>query len=317
MISKSLLQGRNKLTKKPQSRFKVEGIITALVTPFDDSGAIKEDALRKLIRFQLRKGIHGFFPCGTTGQGPLMTIDERKSVAEVVVHEAKHKVPVIVQVGAPDTNTAITLAKHAESIGAEAIGCVAPYYYQPDEDSLVRHYKKISEAVNLPVFVYNIPRHTGINIKPTTLLRLAKMNAIVGVKDSTRDFLQLVETIEILPKDFMVINGSEGYLLPALLMGAKGAVSALANALPEFFTELFSMFKKGDLEGAKTSQFRMNNVKRIAERGGLSSIYEILRERGIDCGGPRGPLRAMTNDERLQMLTSLKVLGAPFAPASV
>lgn len=238
-----------------------------------------------------------------------MTIDERKRVAEAVVDETKHKIPVIVQVGAPDTNTTITLAKHAESIGAEAIGCVAPYYYQPDEESLIRHYEKIAEAVNLPVFVYNIARHTGVNIKPTTLLRLAKMNAIVGVKDSSRDFLQLVETIEILPKNFMVINGTEGYLLPALLMGAKGSVSALANALPELFRELYSTFKKGDLEGAKTFQFRLNNVKRITERGGMSSIYEILKERGVDCGGPRGPLRPMTNDERLQMLDGLRNLG--------
>ncbi len=245
-----------------------------------------------------------------------MTIDERKRVAEVVVDEANHKVPVIVQVGTPDTHSAITLAKHAERIGADAVGCVPPYYYQPDEESLIKHYEKIAEAVNLPLFVYNIPRHTGVNVKPETLLKLAKMNAIVGVKDSTRDFLQLVETIEILPKDFIVINGSEGYLLPALLMGARGAVSALANAIPELFTDLHAAFKEGSFEKAITLQFRLNKVKRITDRSSLSSIYEIVKERGIDCGRPRTPLRPMTNDERLQMLTSLKELGAPFATAS-
>ncbi len=245
-----------------------------------------------------------------------MTITERKRIAQIVAEETRHKVPVIVHVGTADTQTTITLAKHAESIGAEAIGCVGPYYYQPDEESLIKHYEKIGNAVNLPVFVYNIPRHTGVNIKPQTLLKLAKMNAIVGVKDSTRDFLQLVETIEILPKDFIVINGSEGYLFPALLMGARGAVSALANALPELFTDLYATFKEGNFERAKTLQFRLNKVKRLTERLSLSPIYEILRARGINCGRTRRPLRAMTKDERLLMLTSLKELGAPFTTAS-
>lgn len=295
--------------KNLPKRFNVEGIVTALITPFDDSGALKEEAIRSLIRFQLEKGVHGFLPCGTTGQGALMTLDERKRVAELVVEETKHKIPVIVQVGTPATQTTITLAKHAADIGAEAIACVTPYYYQPDEEGLIRHYETIAKAVSLPVLVYNIPRHTGVNIKPEALLKLAKMNAIVGVKDSTRDFLQLLETVEILPKDFVVLDGTEGYVLPALIMGAKGAVSALANALPELFTDLYREFKKGDLERAKTIQFKLKKVKRLTEQPNLAPIFEILKERGINCGNPRNPLRAMTKDERLQMLEGLRNLG--------
>ena len=237
-----------------------------------------------------------------------MTIDERKRVAKVVVEETNGKVPVIVQVGTPATLTTITLAKHAESIGAEAIACVTPYYYQPDEESLIRHYETVAKTVNLPLLVYNIPRHTGVNIRPETLSKLAKMNLIVGVKDSSRDFLQLLETIETLPKEFVVMDGTEGYILPALIMGARGAVSALANALPELFTDLYVTFKKGDLERAKAIQFKVNKAKRITERLGLSSIFEILRERRIDCGNPRSPLRPMTKDERLQMFKALRNL---------
>ena len=291
------------------NRINVEGLITALITPFDNTQSVKEDALRRLVRFQLQERVNGFFPCGTTGQGPLMTLDERKRVAEIVVEETKHTVPVIVQIGTADTKTTVLLARHAESIGAEAIACVAPYYYQSDDEALVRHYETVAKSVSLPVFVYNIPRHTGVNIKPELLLKLAKTNTIIGVKDSTRDFLQLIETIETLPKEFIVINGSEGYLLPALIMGAKGAVSALASALPELFTGLYEAFKKGDLEKAKSLQVKLNKVKRISERPPLAPIFEILRERGIDCGNPRAPLRTMTAEERSKLVNGLRSFG--------
>jgi len=226
-----------------------------------------------------------------------------------VVEETRRKVPVIVQVGAADTRTSVALARHAESIGADAIACVTPYHNQPDEEGLIKHYRRVNEAVKLPVFVYNIPRLTGANVKPETMVKLAAMDRIVGVKDSSRDFLQLLDIIEMFPPDFSVISGSEGFILPALLMGAKGAVSALANTLPELFVDLHDAYMEGNLERAREIQFRIIRVKRLAEKPVLSPIYEILRLRGVDCGNPRSPMRPMTENERSGMLKGLQSLG--------
>ncbi len=297
------------MTKKG-GRVKIRGIVTAMITPFTGSEEVDESALRELVKFQVGKRVEGFFVCGTTGLFPFLTMDERKAVAKAVVEEVEGRLPVIVQVGRPDTRGTVELAKHSEGIGADAVACITPYYYKFDDDALVEHYEAVSKAVSIPIFVYNIPPRTGFNMKTELLMKLARRGLIVGVKDSSRDFLQLLDIIERLPADFLTFNGSEGYVLQAFLAGASGAVSALSNAIPEIFLGIQDSFRRGDFQEGLRLQRRLNRIRQVTDAAPLSSVYEILRERGIKCGNPRRPFSPISREERTRMLADLEKLKA-------
>ena len=280
-----------------QSSKRFEGIIVALLTPFDAQGEVKEDSLRALVRFETDKGVNGLYPCGTAGSGAIMRLDQRKKVAEIVVDESKGRTPVMIHVGEASTEGSAELAKHAEKIGADALGCVTPYYYRPDDASLERHFRKIAETTELPLYLYNLPRYTNVNITPDLALRLSSVPNIVGIKDSSRDFVQILQYLEELPKDFTVICGTDAYIFPALLMGAKGAITAYSNPFPEIYVELYRSFKQKEYEKAARVQFKLNSIREILDKPALAPLYEALRMRGMDMGNARPPLRPMTNTE--------------------
>ena len=202
----------------------VKGIITALVTPFDSNDEILEGRLREVVEFQIAKGIHSFLVCGTTGQGPLMTVAQRRRVVEIVTDQIRKRVPVIAQTGLPDTRSTIELARHAQDHDVTAIACVTPYYYRFDRSAVLRHYKAVAASVSIPVFVYNIPRLTGFNVDAPLLKQLASIERVVGVKDSSRDFTQLLELCSAVSQSFTVLNGTDSFVLPAFLFGLDGAV---------------------------------------------------------------------------------------------
>lgn len=212
--------------------FTIRGIITALLTPFTEDGRVDEGALRELVQFQMKSGVNGFFALGTTGMGPAMEAPQRKRVAEIVVEETHNRLPIIVQVGASNPATSLELAQHAEKIGADAVASLTPFYYQPDEEAVLEHYSKLSQSTNLPLFVYNIPRNTGNNVDAKLLAKLCKIPRIVGIKDSSRDFSQLLGYLTVVPDGFNVINGTDSYLFSALCAGVQGGVSATANTAP-------------------------------------------------------------------------------------
>jgi 4-hydroxy-tetrahydrodipicolinate synthase len=288
---------------------KIEGIITALLTPFTKEGNIDEEALRELVEFQVKSGIHGLYPCGTVGEGPTMSIEQRKQVAEIVVDQVKGRIPVIVHVGAINTTMTVELAEHAEKIGADAIGCVTPYYYTLDDEAIIEHYKQVANAVHIPIFIYNIPHRTTINITPDLMVKLAKLPNVVGVKDSSRNFIQLCEYIEKLGENFSIICGSDAYVIPALFMGAKGSISAISNVFPELFTESYNAYKKADYQKAVRLQRKINAVRRALEKPTIIVLKEALRMRGFKAGTVKNPLRPMTEKEIAKLRDSLKELG--------
>lgn len=293
---------------KPRTA-QAQGVITALQTPFDESGAVDVKALESLVDFQISKKVHGLFPCGTAGVGPLMTASERKKVAEVVVRSSGGKALVIVHVGAADTQTAVDLAVHAEKIGADAIASVTPYYYHPDDKAIIAHYDKISKSVRIPLFAYNNPRYTGINLGVRTLSLMAGRGIIIGVKDSSRDFVQLVELAENLPDDFTIINGVETYAFPSLVVGARGLVSGLANCIPDLMVELYGAYEKSRMVDGLKIQAEVNRVKRLTEGQGVAAVNELLRLRGVDCGYMRAPIRPLDQDEKARLSEEWKKLG--------
>ncbi|MDG7011051.1 MAG: dihydrodipicolinate synthase family protein [Nitrososphaerota archaeon] len=285
---------------------KVKGLFTALITPFDGGGRVSPNALEKLVSFQISKGAEGLFPCGTTGMGPMLSPEERKVVAETVVESARGKVPVVVQVGAADTATAVELARHAESIGAYAVASLTPYYYKPGEGATVKHFEAISGAVSLPVLAYDIPRFTGNSLQPEAAAKLAESRVLAGIKDSSRDFLHLLDLLDVVPDDFVVMNGTEEYGLYAIMSGADGLVSGAASALPESFASMVQAERKGDVKSALDSQNRIQLVKTLVKPWAIPSYYEVLRERGIDCGVPRPPFLPLDGKQSAGLISKLK-----------
>ena len=285
--------------------FRLRGIIPALVTPFSANGRLDEGSLREIVQFELRHKVHALFPCGTTGMGPAMQPEERKRVAEIVVDEVRHRIPVIVQVGASDPMVNVELARHAEKIGAEAIASLTPFYYHPDEAAIIEHYERISQATRLPLFVYNIPGNTGINVSAKLLQKLSRIPNIVGIKDSSRDFSQLVSYLEVVPPGFNLINGTDSYHFSAFCAGINAAVSATSNAFPDLFVEMYEAYLSKDLEKGKILQLKINAIRAATSEPQITPHLEALRMRGVRSGLVRPPLRSMTKAENTALRSAI------------
>jgi 4-hydroxy-tetrahydrodipicolinate synthase len=275
-------------------KFLLRGIITALVTPFSSQGEFDEEALREIIRFQLRSNVNGLFPMGTTGLGPVMHAAQRRRVAEVVVEECGHRLPVIIQVGAADPGESLELATHAEKIGADAIASLTPFYYQPGETAIIDYFRRLSEATTLPILIYNIPRHTGNNVDVNLLLKLSRIPRIVGIKDSSRDFSQLLDYLQVAPDGFSVINGTDSYLFSAFCAGAQAGVSATANPFPELFVELYETYRSKNFDKGAQLQLKVHAIRTAVTKPPIAPLFEAMKLRGLRGGFVKAPLRPMT-----------------------
>ena len=275
----------------------LHGVITALVTPFTQEGDIIEESIRELVRFQLKAGVHGLFAFGTNGMGPAMEVSQRKKAAEIIVSETADHVPVIVHVGGMDLRVGIELAAHAQKIGASAVACVTPFYYHPDVLATEEHYRRLSEATTLPVLLYNIPGNTGNNLSAEIVGRLSKIPGIVGIKDSSRDFLQLLDYLSISPSGFNVISGTDSFFFSALCAGIRAGVSGLANAFPELMVSVYEAYTRGDLTEAKKLQLKIHSLRAALTKPEIAPLLETLKMRGLKSGTVRLPLRSMSNEE--------------------
>ncbi|MFQ6129943.1 MAG: 4-hydroxy-tetrahydrodipicolinate synthase [Candidatus Hadarchaeaceae archaeon] len=228
-----------------------EGALTAMVTPFDKEGKIDEEGLRENVRFQIKKGIHGLVPVGTTGECATLSYEEHNRVVEVVVDAAKGKVPVLAGTGSNSTWEAIMLTKHAKEVGADGALLVVPYYNKPTQAGLYQHYKRIAEEIDLPQVIYNIPSRTGINMLPETMAKLANVKNIVGVKEASGNLEQIARIIELAGKEFLVISGDDSLTLDIMKLGGVGVISVASNLLPDKVAKMVDSFRSGDVETAK------------------------------------------------------------------
>jgi len=283
---------------------RLRGIITALVTPFSGSGDLDGGALADIVQFQVRSGVHGLFALGTTGMGPAMEPDERKRVAEVVIDSVDGRIPVIVQVGDSNPRVSLDLARHAESVGADAVASLNPFYYHPGPETIVEHYRRLAEATKLPLLAYNIPRNTGNNIDAQLLHQLSQIPHFIGIKDSSRDFSQLLDYLATVPKSFTVINGTDSYLFSAYCAGVSAGVSATANAVPELFVRMYEAYLSNDLKSGQELQKKIHAVRDATSSPALAPLLEALKFRGIKSGNVRPPLRPMSPKEVADLRTT-------------
>lgn len=278
-----------------------EGVIPALLTPFLEGGqGVDEKALEQLCAFLIERGVHGLMPCGTTGEGPLLSLKERKRVTEVVLEVARGRVFVIAHVGAATTQETMELARHAHDRGADACSIVTPYYYRLEEEALIAHFSKVADSLpDFPIFLYNIPQNTGHNLSPQAVRTLAEKQAnVVGIKESSGDMGQLLSYLDVRGGAFNVIVGSDGLIFPALSMGVRASVSGNANVFPEVFVDLFEAFQKGDYATCQNIQKKINAIARLMGYGqDLSLFKKMLDWRGVRGGDVRAPLPEATPDK--------------------
>jgi len=274
----------------------IKGIIPPLLTPFTAEGEVYERGLRNLIEF-LIPHINALFPCGTYGSGPLMTIQQRKKVAEIVVDQVKDRIPIIVHVGSADTQSTLELAKHAEKIDADAVASIPPYYYSYGEDEILNHYRELLNSVKIPVYLYNNPKTSGNSVSPELLAKMAELG-LAGVKDSAFDLINFYfYAMAVKRPDFNLIVGTEAIYLAATQAGAVGAVCGLANIFPEVLAKLRSSIEKKDFENAAKLQIRILQIRQVIKMGPTIPIcHSILKMRGVDAGVPKLPFLPVSED---------------------
>jgi 4-hydroxy-tetrahydrodipicolinate synthase len=227
------------------------GVGTALVTPFLASGAIDEKALKALVTRQVEGGIHFLVPCGTTGETPTLTREERDRVVRITVEVAGGRVPVLAGVGGYDTHEVAELAEHTETLGVQGLLSVTPYYNKPTQEGLFHHYRTIAERTSLPIIVYNVPGRTGCNVEPRTLARLATIPNVVGVKEASGNMTQMCEVCRAVPPDFAVLSGDDALALPLMAVGGRGLISVASNIVPDRMARMINLALAGNFAAAR------------------------------------------------------------------
>lgn len=233
------------------------GSFTALITPMGEDGRVDFAAYARLIDWQIAEGTSGIVPVGTTGELPTLSHDEHKQVVEAAIAAAKGRVPVMAGAGSNSTAEAIGLARHAEKAGADAALVVTPYYNKPTQEGLYRHYKAIAEAVSLPIFIYNIPGRSVIDMSVETMARLAQIPNIAGVKDATANLTRPLHTLRTCGPDFCQLSGEDHTAVSYLAAGGHGCISVTANVAPRLCAEMHAAWSRGDVQTAMDIQMRL------------------------------------------------------------
>ena len=233
------------------------GVGTALVTPFTKSGDLDEAAVRRLGRRQIDGGIHFLVPCGTTGENPTLTLDERLRIVEILVDEANGQVPILAGAGGYDTKEVIHLAAQMEKRGASGFLSVTPYYNKPTQEGLYQHYRAIADSTPLPIIVYNVPGRTGVNVDVATLARLAELPNIAGVKEASGNMTQMCEVARAVPPDFIVLSGDDALTLPLMAVGGHGIISVASNEIPREMVQMVEAAERNDFAAARKIHARI------------------------------------------------------------
>ena len=235
----------------------ITGSIVAIVTPMHDDGRLDLDAMRRLVDYHVQEGTDAIVAVGTTGESPTVDVEEHHELIRVVVEQAAGRIPVIAGAGGNSTAEAIDLTRFAKQAGADAVLSVVPYYNKPTQEGLYQHFKTIAEAVDIPVILYNVPGRTGADLANDTVIRLAQIPNIAGIKDATGGFERGCDLIARVPEDFAVYSGDDGSACGLMLMGAKGNVSVVANVAPRLMHEMCVAAIAGDVARARELHFRL------------------------------------------------------------
>ena len=295
----------------------LRGAFTALVTPFAADGSLDEPAFRRLVRWQVLAGIDGLVPCGTTGESPTLSPEERDRLIAATVEVAaerpsRMRIQVIAGTGTNDTAATIRATRRAAALGADAALVVAPYYNRPDQRMLDAHFRAVADEGDLPIVVYNVPSRTGANVEADTFLRLAEHPRVVAVKEASGNLDQIARICRERPADVAVLAGDDAWTLPMLALGGDGVVSVASNEIPGEMVALCSAAMAGDWDGARRIHERWLPLFLANFRGGPNPVpaKAALALMGlIETDAVRGPLLPLEEDARRRMAEILRGLG--------
>jgi 4-hydroxy-tetrahydrodipicolinate synthase len=286
------------------------GTYTVLVTPFvPDGSAIDTASLRQLVNWQIDEGIHGLIPLGSTGEFLSLSREERCEVIQICVSEARGRVPVLVGTGAEATFDAIDLSQEAERFGADGVMIIPPFYSTPTPDELFEHYRRIGEAISVPIMVYNNPATANVDLTPDIIARLAQIDAVTMVKESTLEVTRIRDIIDLCGDRLTVFAGILGY--ESFWLGAQGWVAVCSNLLPRASAELFTL-TADQLDRDQALKLYMQMLPIIRWVGGhryVSATKSALSAMGLPVGGPRAPRLPLPDDERKALEKDLNDLG--------
>ncbi|MBT3360769.1 MAG: 4-hydroxy-tetrahydrodipicolinate synthase [Rhodospirillales bacterium] len=291
---------------------KFRGNYTVMVTPFSDDGSsVDEGRLRKFVDWQIKEGVHGLIPLGSTGEFLSQTDEERTRVAEIVISEAAGRVPVLVGTAAEWTNECVRYTKEAEQLGADGVMIVPPYYSSPTEDELFEHYRRVGEAVSIPIMIYNNPFTSNVDLKPHVVARLSEIDNVSYIKESSGDVARVCEIQRLCGERMTVFAG---YLpFESYAVGAEGYVAVCSNIAPKMAADLFTMVADdGNIEGARKLYFKLLPlIHALAGDLYVSATKAALKLAGVPVGPPRPPrlpLPAEKNENLKEVLAELGLL---------
>lgn len=272
---------------------KVRGAMVALITPFDADDNIELGVLDELVEYHLSQGVCGFFLGDSSGEGLLLSQEERMTLTEAVIRKVDGRGSVIVHVGAPAFKDSVEIARHAQSAGADAIAAIPPIYFTNDAEGIVDFYSQLARRSGAPLYAYHIPGRTGSAVTPEILTRLRDVDNIVGIKYTDPDLFTLNRFALELPHLNLLAGGDET-LAAALLLGADAGIGSTYNLLPGLYTEMIASGHRGDFETARELQYQVNKViKVLIKYGVMAGIKASLREMGFDCGECRAPVQSL------------------------
>ena len=286
----------------------LRGAFTAIITPFRN-GKVDYNKLKELIEFQISNSIDGIVICGTTGESATLTDKEKRKLIKFTVETVNGRVKVIAGTGSNDTEHTIELSKYAERVGADYLLIVTPYYNKTSQKGLIEHYTKIANSVVTPIILYNVPSRTGVNLLPDTVAKLAMVENIVGIKEASNNFSQILELITKTPKRFSVLSGNDDSIVPLLSLGGCGVISVLSNIFPKDVHNICNAYFSGDTKYAKELQLKYANlVKYLFKEPNPMPVKAALNLLGYEVGPCRLPLTTVENDTYELLKTELKKL---------
>lgn len=287
-----------------------KGSIVAIVTPFKGD-AVDEAKLKDLIEWQIKNGIHGIVPCGTTGESPTLSQAEHEQVIKFTIDTVAKRVPVIAGTGSNSTAEAVHMTKHAAKVGADGCLVVTPYYNKPTNRGLYLHFKAVADSVKIPIILYNIAGRTGKNIEPELMAKLAQdCKNIVGVKEASGSLEQMQRIREVCPKDFALLSGDDALTLPLLSIGGVGVISVAANIVPKDVAGVINAFNKGDLKTAQELHAKLQPlIRALFIETNPIPVKTACELMGLCSSSMRLPMCDMEDANLLKLKVALRAYG--------
>ena len=286
-----------------------KGCGTAIATPFTNDG-VNFDEFGKLIEFQISEGVDSIIVCGTTGESSTMTEKEKKDTIKYAIDKVNGRIPVIAGTGSNNTASAIEMSKYAESVGADALLVVTPYYNKTTQSGLVAHYKAIAKSTSLPIIVYSVSSRTGVNITAETCVELSKIPNIVAIKEASGNISQVAKIAALCGDDLHIYSGNDDQIIPVLSLGGLGVISVLSNVAPKYTHNMVQNFFDGNIEKATKMQLdALDLVNSLFCEVNPIPVKEALNIVGYNYGTPRLPLVKLSEKGFERLNKSLKDFG--------